>query len=115
MNKVVSKYQSLKHYQWGNDCDGWNFVEEESLSIKQERMPAGCSEQLHYHRHSQQFFFILKGIATFEIENKLVEVKEQEGLHIKPGLKHRILNNTKEDLEFILSSQPSTVNDRINL
>ncbi len=113
MNSVVSKYQSLKHYQWGNACDGWNLVEEENLSVKQERMPAGCSEELHYHQFSQQFFFILKGIATFEIENKLVEVKEQEGLHIKAGLKHRIINNAKEDLEFILSSQPSTVNDRI--
>ncbi len=115
MNKVVSKYDSLKHYQWGNACDGWNLVEDESLSIKQERMPAGSSEDLHYHQKSQQFFFILKGIATFEIDNKTIEVKEQEGLHIKAGSKHRIINNTKDDLEFILSSQPSTINDRINL
>lgn len=115
MNKVVSKYNSLKHYQWGNACDGWNLVGDENLSIKQERMSAGSSEELHYHQRSQQFFFILKGIATFEIEDEIFEVKEQEGLHIKAGLKHRIINNTKADLEFILSSQPSTVNDRINV
>ena len=42
-------------------------------------------------------------------------MKTQEGLQIKAGLKHRIINNTNDDLEFILSSQPSTVNDRINL
>ena len=110
MNKAVSKFNSLKHYKWGNDCDGWNFVDEENLSIKQERMPAGTSEELHYHSKAEQFFFILKGIASFEIE-----VKEQEGLHIKAGLKHRIINNTTEDLEFILYSQPSTKNDRINV
>jgi mannose-6-phosphate isomerase-like protein (cupin superfamily) len=115
VNKVVSKYNSLKHYQWGNECDGWNLVDEENLSIKQERMPAGTSEELHYHAKAEQFFFILKGIATFEIEENIIEVKEQEGLHIKAGLKHRISNNTNEDLEFVLSSQPSTKNDRINL
>lgn len=115
MNKVVSKYQPLKHYQWGNKCDGWNFVDEENLLIKQEQMPAGSSEELHYHAKAEQFFFILKGIATFEIEENIIEVKPQEGLHIKAGLKHRISNNTKNDLEFILCSQPSTIHDRINL
>lgn len=78
-------------------------------------MPAGTAEQLHYHAKAQQFFFILKGVASFEIEGEMIDVKEQEGLHIKAGLKHRILNNTNSDLEFILSSQPSTAGDRINL
>ena len=78
-------------------------------------MPAGAAEQLHYHAKAQQFFFILKGIASFEIEGEMIEVHAQEGLHIKAGLKHRILNNTSSDLEFILSSQPSTAGDRINL
>lgn len=112
---MVSKDKPLKHYQWGNNCEGWNFVGEEALSVKQELMPAGAAEALHYHQQSQQFFFILKGRATFEIEGRSIEIKEQEGLHIKAGLKHRICNNTHTDVEFILCSQPSTINDRINL
>jgi len=111
----VSKHQPLKHYRWGNGCDGWDLADEENLSVKQERMPAGSSEALHYHQQAQQFFFILKGIATFEIDNERIEVKEQEGIHIKSGCKHCIINNTTEDIEFILCSQPSTVNDRINV
>jgi hypothetical protein len=43
MSLVVSKQQPLKHYVWGGDCDAWNLVDEEALSIKQERMPAGSS------------------------------------------------------------------------
>ena len=115
MTSKVSIQQSLNHYQWGNACDGWNLVEENTLSVKQERMPAGTAEQLHYHAKAQQFFFILKGVASFEVEGEIIEVKEQEGLHIKAGSKHRILNNTNNDLEFILASQPSTAGDRINL
>lgn len=112
--KAVSKYDPLKHYKWGSDCDGWNLMDEEFLSVKQELMPAGTTEAKHYHQSSQQFFFILKGTANFEIEDSIVEIKEGEGLHVAAGKKHRIMNPGGQDLEFILCSQPSTNNDRIN-
>jgi mannose-6-phosphate isomerase-like protein (cupin superfamily) len=115
MNKVVSKYQSLKHYQWANVCDSWNLVDNAGLSVKQEMMPVGTSEQLHYHEKSQQFFFILAGTATLEIEGNQIEVSTQEGLQVLAGGKHRIINNGKTNLEFILCSQPSISNDRINI
>jgi len=102
------------HYTWGNNCDGWVLVDTEALSVKQERMPAQTAEALHYHQKAQQFFFILAGIATFEVENESFTVYNGQGFHIEPGKKHRILNNTAEDIEFILSSQPSTNNDRFN-
>lgn len=111
----VSADNPLKHYQWGDGCDGWNFVDQTSLSVKQERMPAGTAEALHYHEHAQQFFFILSGIATFEIDGQTITVGEKEGIHISAGQKHRISNLTTSAIEFILSSQPSTANDRINL
>jgi mannose-6-phosphate isomerase-like protein (cupin superfamily) len=112
--KPVSKYQSLKHYQWGKACDGWNLVDKTSLSVKQERMPAGTAEERHYHHSAQQFFYILKGTATFEVEEEIFELSEGEGLHIAAGKKHRILNHTTDALEFLLCSQPSTQNDRVN-
>ena len=111
---AVSKRHPLKHYQWGNNCDGWNLVDEAGLSVKQERMPAGTEETLHYHQQSQQFFFILKGDAVFEIDSIIIMVHEKEGIHIEAGKKHRIMNKSKEELEFLLCSQPSTINDRFN-
>ena len=112
---VVSKHNSLRHYQWGNNCDGWNFVDEKNLGVKQEKMPANTQEQLHYHQHAQQFFFILKGVATFEIDGVAITVNENEGIHIQPMSKHKIMNNSNAEMEFILTSQPSTANDRYNL
>ena len=111
--KVVSRQHSLKHYQWGEHCDGWNLVDNGSLSVKLEKMPPHAAEKMHYHLTAQQFFFILKGMAVFETEEGMVRVAELEGIHIPAGVKHRILNETEEELEFILSSQPSTQNDRI--
>ena len=115
MAKTVNKNTPLNEYKWGDICDSWVLLETDGLSIKQERMPSGSFEQLHYHERSQQFFFILKGVATIEIEGKLVNVNEQEGIHIEAGQKHRIMNQEVGDLEFILSSQPSTNHDRINI
>ena len=112
--QILNKEKALQHYTWGDNCDGWVFVNTDELSVKQERMPQQTVETLHYHEKAQQFFFILKGIATFEVEGKLFTVKANEGFYIYPGTKHRIVNNSNEDLEFILSSQPSTNKDRFN-
>jgi mannose-6-phosphate isomerase-like protein (cupin superfamily) len=111
---TVSRGHPLKHYSWGEGCDGWNMVDERSLSVKQERMPPHTSEQLHFHQESRQFFFILKGEAVFEAGESRARVKSLEGFHIVPGVRHRISNEGEEDLEFLLCSQPSTADDRIN-
>jgi len=111
--KPVSRSESLKHYGWGNHCDGWNLVDNPDMSVKLERMPPGTAEAEHFHRFARQFFFILKGKALFQTEEGDIEVYAQQGLEIRPGLRHRILNKEKEDLEFILCSQPTTIGDRI--
>ena len=110
--QILSKENPLSHYKWGNNCDGWNFVNKAEVVIKQELMPAGTTEKLHFHAHAEQFFFILKGRATFLIEDDEIFVSASAGLQIKACQKHKIMNLTSEDLEFILFSYPSTQNDR---
>jgi len=113
---IVSKNNSLNHYQWGGQmsCDGWILLDDQALCVKQERMPPHSSEQRHVHRFSQQFFYILKGLAVFEIENVRMELQANQGIHIRPGLSHRVINEGEEDLELLLTSQPAIGNDRIN-
>lgn len=60
-------------------------------------------------------FYILKGTATFEINNELIQVTESNGIHIKPNEKHRISNNTNSELEFLVISEPKSHGDRTNL
>ena len=88
------------------------FIDSPGLSVKQELMPPQTAETLHYHEKAQQFFFILSGTATFEVEGEQFTVQAGEGFHIPAGKKHNIINSTSGDLEFILSSQPSTNGDR---
>ena len=112
---MIKDASNSEHYNWGNACDGWRLVNSGTLSIIQEKMPCGTSENRHYHRNAQQFFFILQGIATFEIDNEIYEVHAGQGFHILPKQKHRILNKTDHTLEFLVISEPKSHGDRIDL
>ncbi len=112
--QALSKDFCINKYGWGDGCFGWNYIDTEELSIKQELIPAAKREELHYHVFANQFFFVLSGTATFEIDDLKITIVSYQGIEIKAGRKHRISNQTDVDLEFILYSQPSTKNDRIN-
>ncbi|RKR82778.1 mannose-6-phosphate isomerase-like protein (cupin superfamily) [Mucilaginibacter gracilis] len=112
---VLSRGNCLKQYTWGDDCYGWDFVDTDALSVKQELMPPDTREQLHYHEIANQFFFILKGKAWVNIDGVEHVLKPNEGVEVKPGQKHFISNKDDVDLEFLLYSQPSTKNDRHNM
>jgi mannose-6-phosphate isomerase-like protein (cupin superfamily) len=107
--------ESSEHYTWGQHCDGWHLLKTESLSVIQELMPPNTEEVLHFHRKAQQFFFILSGHATFEVEGEIVEVKSNEGFYIKPNTKHKIKNNGAHDLHFLVISEPKAHGDRTNI
>jgi mannose-6-phosphate isomerase-like protein (cupin superfamily) len=70
---------------------------------------------LHFHTNAQQFFYILKGCATFYLEENKIVVTEQKGILINPKTKHFIANETAEQLDFLVISQPTTNNDRTTI
>lgn len=106
--------ENSDHYLWGKNCSGWHLVKTESLSVIEEKMPPKTQEKKHHHAHAQQFFRILSGKATFEIEDEIIELESGEGIHVLPRVMHRIRNDQAEDLEFIVISEPSTRIDRID-
>lgn len=107
--------ETSEHYTWGQNCDGWHLLKSGTLSIIQEKMPAGTEEILHFHHKSQQFFYILSGIASFELEGKTIEVRANEGLHIEPFQKHKIKNVSNTELHFLVISEPKAHGDRTNI
>ena len=111
----IKDITNTEHYKWGADCDGWHLLKTDTLSIIQEKMPPHTEETLHYHSKAQQFFYILKGTATFETEDGIFSINEKQGFHIPPEKKHHIINKTNEDLEFLVISEPKSHGDRMNL
>ncbi|MET4084114.1 mannose-6-phosphate isomerase-like protein (cupin superfamily) [Pedobacter sp. UYP30] len=114
MTNIIDK-DTATHYLWGDNCDSWVLVDTVGLSVKQESMPSGTREKLHFHTNSQQFFFVLKGTATFYLENSKIIVKENKGILVRPETKHYIANETIEHVDFLVISQPTTNNDRTTI
>ncbi len=111
---IVSK-ENAEHYLWGGDCDGWHLLKDPALSVIHERMPPGRTEQRHYHSVAQQFFFVLTGALTMELEGERYVVSAGKGIPIPPQAKHQARNDADKEVEFLVISQPTTRGDRVNL
>jgi mannose-6-phosphate isomerase-like protein (cupin superfamily) len=115
----IASSQSAEHYKWGGphgiDCDGWHLVKMPDLSVIEELMPPGTSETRHSHRHARQFFFVLEGELTLEVEHDDFVLHAGEGLEILPGQRHQAWNRSTGSVRMLVTSQPPSHGDRINL
>jgi mannose-6-phosphate isomerase-like protein (cupin superfamily) len=116
--KIIS-IKSAEHYKWGGpqgtDCDGWHLVKTPDLSIIEELMPAGTSEVRHSHVHARQFFFVLEGELTLEVEYHHFVLHAGEGIEVSPGQQHQALNRSANPVRMIVTSQPPSHGDRVVL
>ncbi len=76
-------------------------------------MPPGASEVCHFHRDAQQFFFILSGQATMEINGERILLTVGQGLAIPPGARHQFRNHSDDPVRFLVISQPPRHSDRV--
>ncbi len=109
---MISK-DTAEHYHWGSGCDGWHLIKRGEISVIHERMPPGTSEVRHYHQAAWQFFFVLSGIATLEIDGKREGLQPQQGVEVPAGVAHQMRNESETEIEFIVISQPPSHGDRV--
>jgi mannose-6-phosphate isomerase-like protein (cupin superfamily) len=114
--QIVST-KSAEHYKWGGpqgtDCDGWHLVKTPELSIIEELMPPNTTEARHSHAHARQFFFVLEGELTLEVEHRNFVLKTGEGLEVSPGQQHQAMNRGPNSVRMLVTSQPPSHGDRI--
>lgn len=108
---LVSK-ETAEHYTWGKECEAWHLLKNPQLSVIEEVVPPGISEVRHYHNHAQQFFYMLAGEAAMEVGGKEISMRAGEGLHVEPGVPHRITNRSDKMIQFLVISQPESHGDR---
>ena len=109
---VVSK-NTAEHYLWGERCDGWHLVKTSMLSVIQERVPSGGGEIRHFHQRSEQFFYVLSGVATLEVNGDASLLEAGQGLHVKAGVPHQLRNEQNVELNFLVTSVPPSHGDRV--
>ncbi|MCB0711453.1 MAG: cupin domain-containing protein [Ignavibacteriae bacterium] len=112
---AVVDIHSAEHYRWGDQCDGWHFLQTDKLSVIREWMSPGTSEVKHYHERADQFFYIVSGRGTMEIGGEVLTIEEDQGLRVSPGIPHRISNRSERDLHFLVISAPQSRGDRIEI
>jgi mannose-6-phosphate isomerase-like protein (cupin superfamily) len=105
---------NAEHYTWGDNCDGWHLVRTPDLSVIEEQMPPGTSETRHHHTHARQFFYVLEGELTLEVDHRINTLYSREGIEIAPGQHHQAINRSANPVRFLVTSQPPSHGDRIN-
>ena len=103
---------SAPHYTWGGACDGWHLHAGDDLSVIEERVPPGASEVRHRHARARQFFYVLDGELRIEAEGVEHPLHTGQGLHVAPGVAHRVFNAAAGDARFLVVSAPRAHGDR---
>ena len=104
--------ETAEHYVWGEVCDGWHLVRTPELSVIEEQMPPGASEQRHRHEFARQFFYVLAGELTMEVDGVVHTLTAGVGLEIAPGQAHQAMNRSGADVRLLVMSQPRSHGDR---
>ena len=109
---------NAQHYTWPSaisehTCDGWHLHRSASLSVIEECMPPGSAERRHFHEHATQFFYVLAGELTIELNGEEHRLTPFTGLTISAQTPHQVFNRGAEDARFLVISKPPSHGDRV--
>lgn len=75
-------------------------------------VPPGRSSTTHYHKVSEETYYVLKGEARMTVDDKTFTLSPGQACLIKPLERHFIANDGDEELEFLtVSAPPWTLSD----
>lgn len=73
-------------------------------SLAEATLPAGGETERHYHRASEEFYYLLEGRGLMEIDGEEREVGPGDTILIPPGAWHQI--RAAEPLRFLCCCAP---------
>ncbi len=59
-------------------------------SLAEAIVPAGSSTERHYHKESEEFYYLLEGRGEMEIDGESITVGPGDAILIPAGARHRI-------------------------
>jgi mannose-6-phosphate isomerase-like protein (cupin superfamily) len=74
-------------------------------------IPPGKSSHAHYHKVSEETYYILKGVGLMIVDTKEFRLEPGQACLIKPFETHQIFNKEEHDLEFLTVSAPAWTHD----
>lgn len=76
----------------------------QNQSLAEATVPIGKPTERHYHRLSEEFYFILEGQGTMEIDGENRDVRPGDAILIPPGAWHQI--TASQPLRFLCCCAP---------
>jgi mannose-6-phosphate isomerase-like protein (cupin superfamily) len=76
-------------------------------SLAEARLPAGGATQEHFHKVTEEIYYITHGQGKIRIEDETREVRPGDAIAIPPGLKHKIWNTGTETLRLLCCCAPA--------
>jgi mannose-6-phosphate isomerase-like protein (cupin superfamily) len=73
-------------------------------SLAEASLPAGSATERHYHKQSEEFYFVLEGEGTVEIDGETKPVAVGDAILIPPGAWHQI--KASSALRFLCCCAP---------
>ena len=76
-------------------------------SLAEARIARGQTTEEHYHIHSEEIYYILRGKGRMWLENDSRDVQTGDGIAIPPGKRHKIENTGKVPLVLLCCCTPA--------
>ncbi len=73
-------------------------------SLAEATVPTDSATERHYHRACEEFYFILEGTGTMEVDGDSREVGPGDAILIPPGARHQI--SAASTLRFLCCCAP---------
>lgn len=76
-------------------------------SLAEACLPAGASTQEHYHRKTEEIYYITHGTGRMKIGEETLKVKPGDAIAIPPGARHKLWNTGAEPLRLLCCCAPA--------
>jgi AraC-like DNA-binding protein/quercetin dioxygenase-like cupin family protein/ligand-binding sensor protein len=100
--------ESIQNFNWGRI----EWLSEPNLNNRDSKLLIGraifkgtCIQGEHYHP-DEQVLYIEKGNGVFQIGKKQIPVKSGDVYHTEPFCKHRVINNSDDELVIMITYLP---------
>ncbi len=76
-------------------------------SLAEARLPAAGATQEHYHRQTEEIYYITHGNGRIRIDGEVREVEPGDAIVIRPGQRHKLWNTGPEPLRLLCCCAPA--------
>ncbi len=80
-------------------------------SLAEAVVPVGSATDEHYHKDSEEIYFILSGVGEIQVNGESAPVRVGDAIALPPGTVHKIWNRGDSDLVFLCVCVPPYEHD----